>query len=65
MPRIEGSTTRFPSLSGTAAPTANVTGLGVLAIGDTYVATSTGLAYIVTATNKTSTITWGLIGAQV
>ena len=65
MPRIEGSVTRFPSLSGSAAPTTNVTGLGVLNVGDTYVATSTGVAYIVTATNKTSTIAFAVIGAQV
>jgi hypothetical protein len=65
MPRIEGSRSRFPALVGTAAPTANVTGLGQLFVGDTYVNTATGLAYVVTATNHTTTIAFALIGAQV
>jgi len=34
-------------------------------VGDVYVATSTGVAYIVTATNKTSTIAFAVIGGQV
>jgi hypothetical protein len=65
MPIIEGARSRFPALAGSAAPTVNVTGLGVLAVGDTYMATSTGNVYVVTATNKTSTITFVLIGGQV
>lgn len=62
---IEGAIKRQPVLSGTAAPTANVTGLGVAGVGDQYVNTTTGIYYVVTATNGTSTITWQVLGAQV
>jgi len=65
MPRIEGSVKRMPAMAASAAPTTNVTGLGELVVGDVYVATSTGVAYIVTATNKTSTIAFAVIGGQV
>ena len=46
------------------APTTNVTGLGVLAVGDLYVNTTNGTLYVVTATNGTSTITFAVAGAQ-
>lgn len=62
---IAGAIKRQPVLTGTAAPTANVTGLGILDVGDKYLNTTTGVEYIVTATNKTSTITFVVTGAQV
>lgn len=52
-------------MTGAGAPTANVTGLGTLRVGDFYVNSTGGVLYIVTATNGTSTITFAVVGAQV
>lgn len=47
------------------APTANVTLLGIAVVGSQLIDTTNGKAYICTATNTTSTITWTVTGAQV
>jgi hypothetical protein len=49
---------------GAGAPVVNVTLLGIAGIGDQYNDTTNGKAYICTATNGTSTITWVVIGTQ-
>jgi hypothetical protein len=55
--------TSAPLLSD-GAPVANETFLGVAVVGSRLTDTSTGIAYICTATNGTSTITWTKVGAQ-
>ena len=50
---------------GSGVPTVNVTGLGSLVVGDMYVNSATGVVYVVTATNGTSTITFTVVGTQV
>ena len=62
---IEGAIKRQPVISAAGAPTANVTGLGTMGVGDQYLNTTNGVLYIVTATNGTSTITFAAVGAQV
>ena len=62
---IAGAVARTLELSAAAVPTVNVTGLGVAAVGTRYTNTATGVLYICTATNTTSTITWAVVGAQV
>jgi hypothetical protein len=47
------------------APTNNVTYLGRAVVGAQLIDTTNGKAYICTATNGTSTITWTVIGTQV
>lgn len=64
MPIIEGAKARVPLLSGTGAPTANVTGLGLARQGDIYLNVTSGTHYVCTATDKTTTITWVVVGAQ-
>jgi uncharacterized Zn-binding protein involved in type VI secretion len=64
MPIIEGAKARVPLISGAGAPTANVTGLGLARMGDTYLNTTSGTLYVVTATDKTTTIAWAVVGAQ-
>jgi hypothetical protein len=46
------------------APTNNVTQLGRAIVGSLLVDTTNGKAYICTATNGTSTITWVSVGSQ-
>lgn len=46
------------------APTNNTTLLGVAGVGDLLNDTTNGVAYICTATNGTSTITWTKVGTQ-
>lgn len=70
MPRIKGGTvesgvTFTRVYFGTAAPTVNVTLLGVAGVGDLYTNSGDGKLYICTATNGTSTITWTVVGSQV
>ena len=62
---IEGARSRVPAMAAAGAPTNNTTGLGALSVGDTYLNTTNGNLYIVSATNKTSTITFVLIGNQI
>jgi hypothetical protein len=47
------------------APTTNVTQLGRAVVGSCLIDTTTGVAYMCTATNGTSTITWTKTGTQV
>lgn len=60
---IEGSGLGTPLLHA-GAPVANVTYLGVAVVGSQLVDTTNGKAYICTATNGTSTVTWTVVGAQ-
>lgn len=68
MPIIEGGNVLAsgkPNLfTNVGAPTANVTKLGVAAVGDLLSDTTAGKLYICTATNGTSTITWTVVGTQ-
>lgn len=52
-------------LRNAGAPVANTTYLGVAQVGSQLIDTTNGKAYICTATNGTSTITWTVVGAQV
>lgn len=52
-------------LTGSGAPTNDVTGLGSVIVGSQYIDTATGKRYTVTATNGTSTVTWVVTGTQV
>lgn len=61
---ISGEINNARVLKAAGAPTANVTGLGQLSVGDFYVNTTTGVLSIVTATNGTSTIAFATVGAQ-
>ena len=61
---MPGASQREYTIKGAGAPTVNVTGLGVAVIGDGYIDTTAGKAYICTATNSTSTIVWTVVGAQ-
>lgn len=61
---MPGDGTRYP-LSGAGAPVDNTTGLGTAVQGSQYMDTANGKRYTCTATNKTSTIAWVLVGAQV
>ena len=65
MPIIQGSIRRVPALAAAGAPTTNVTGLGNLRLGDTYLNTTTGVLYVVTATDGSTTIAFAVVGAQV
>ena len=60
---IEGSGLDAPLLNA-GAPTVNVTYLGIAVVGSQLIDTTNGKAYICTATNGTSTITWTVVGAQ-
>jgi hypothetical protein len=61
---IEGSGLDAPLLNA-GAPTVNVTYLGTAVVGSQLIDTTNGKAYICTATNGTSTITWTVVGTQV
>lgn len=60
---IEGSGLNAP-LRNAGAPTNNVTFLGVAIVGSQLIDTTNGKAYICTATNGSSTVTWTVVGAQ-
>lgn len=60
---IEGSGLAAP-LRNAGAPTNNVTFLGVAIVGSQLIDTTNGKAYICTATNGSSTVTWTVVGAQ-
>lgn len=60
---IEGSGLDAPLLNA-GAPTVNVTYLGIAVVGSQLIDTTNGKAYICTATNGSSTITWTVVGAQ-
>jgi len=47
------------------APTNNVTMLGRAVVGSKLIDTNSGVDYVCTATNMTSTITWTKTGTQV
>lgn len=49
--------------TGAGAPAANFAA-GNVVVGGMYVNTTTGVLYICTATNGTSTATWVVVGAQ-
>lgn len=67
MPIISGGTViegdGFPDLelTGAGAPAANFAA-GRVRIGSRYVNTTTGVTYVCTATNGTSTATWTVLG---
>jgi hypothetical protein len=58
---IEGD--GFPTfvLSGAGAPAVNL-GAGRVRVGSEYINTTTGVRYVCTATNGTSTATWTVLG---
>jgi hypothetical protein len=60
---IEGSGLATP-LRNAGAPVVNVTYLGIAVVGSKLIDTTNGKAYICTATNGSSTITWTVVGAQ-
>lgn len=67
MPIISGGTVMqgdgFPlrPLSGAGAPAANFQA-GLVRVGSQYINTTTGVVYVCTATNGTSTATWTVLG---
>lgn len=63
MPVIEGSSRRPYAFSGAGAPAANFLA-GTVKVGSLLVNEQTGVLYICTATNGTSTATWASVGSQ-
>jgi hypothetical protein len=62
---IEGSGTGTPlRFTGAGAPAANFLA-GTVVVGSMLINTQTGVLYICTATNGSTTATWTAVGAQV